>query len=592
MAMSVPWPAPSTPPVAKRIRLFGKSSPFYVTFHDLGREDNSANQQVYLITISRLLVGSAASNRYRDVSTIKKQELIEMIRDAWENPVVAGATGGRPRTRGSLVDVIVVVQEAHADGSVHFHAAIKLFVGMRFSLAKQTLSERHNLATHWSCTHRQLWSVIRYLHVATPRKPRVDANPVMWTSDGRALDLTELSREPFIAIAWRKRGEKQEALATLEDKKAPAYNGLDLKSLILSKHLHTKASLLAYVQDYGSPACQLFVSRNQRRVNEHIEDAQEWADAKSAAGEEKMSDWEVLTKASQAPCAHAPGPCAYADAVEEIFRQNAATMSPQRLAASLREVLIHGPSKTCPVPFLVGPSNTGKSTLLYPFDDLYGPKHVFHKPALGSTFALRNIVKKKRLIFWDDFRPVEFADKQTVPVATFLSLFIGKDTEIQVSQSFNDGNLDVNWKRGVVFTAKEDGLWEPTSKVSAEDVRHLRNRVEEFRFTHVVHALKEVDSCAPCMARWIIQYSEMALPNPVPPPLLPTRSAKAALGGFVQTMALAKVLGPVVDGLLSDIIDLGAVHVDELFLSDWQALPSWKALRPLEARRLAAVVKP
>ena len=52
------------------------------------------------------------------------------------------------------------------------------------------------------------------------------------------------------------------------------------------------------------------------------------------------------------------------------------------------------------------------------------------------------------------------------------------------------------------------------------------------------------------------------------------------------------MLGPVVDGLLSDIIDLGAVHVDELFLSDWQALPYWRVLRPLEARRLAAVVKP
>ena len=134
MAMSVPCRAPSATPVAKRIRLFEKSSPFRVTFHDLGREDNGANQQVYIITGSRLLVGSAASNRYRDVSTITKQELIEMIRDALENPVVVGAAGGRPRTRGSIVDVIVVVQEAHADGSVHFHAAIKLFVGMRFSL--------------------------------------------------------------------------------------------------------------------------------------------------------------------------------------------------------------------------------------------------------------------------------------------------------------------------------------------------------------------------------------------------------------------------------------------------------------------------
>jgi hypothetical protein len=58
---------------------------------------------------------------------------------------------------------------------------------------------------------------------------------------------------------------------------------------------------------------------------------------------------------------------------------------------------------------LVGLSNTGKSTLLYPFDDLFGPKNIFHKPALGSTFALRNIVQKKRFIFWDDYRPVEFA---------------------------------------------------------------------------------------------------------------------------------------------------------------------------------------
>ncbi len=133
---------------------------------------------------------------------------------------------------------------------------------------------------------------------------------------------------------------------------------------------------------------------------------------------------------------------------------------------------------------------------------------MFHKPALGSTFALRNIAKKKRFIFWDDFRPVEFAHKDTIAVATFLSLFIGKDTEIQVSQSFNDGNLDVVWKKGVVFTAKEDGLWTPTSKVSAEDIRHLRNRVEEFHFTHVISDVKDVESCAPCKSRWIVEHTE------------------------------------------------------------------------------------
>ena len=246
---------------------------------------------------------------------------------------------------------------------------------------------------------------------------------------------------------------------------------------------------------------------NTHALPRYIDDAQEWDAAKAAADLEKLSDFDILARAAESLCPHAPGQCSYANAVDEIFKSNAANFSPCDLATSLRRVLEHGPSKTCRVPFLVGPSNTGKSTILYPFDDLFGPKHVFHKPALGSTFALRNLVKNKRFIMWDDYRPVEFAHKDTVPVATFLSLFIGQNTEIQASQSFNDGNLDVKWNRGVVFTAKTEGLWDHTSKVSAEDVRHIKNRVQEFLFTAVVPDLKDVEPCAPCMARWILKYS-------------------------------------------------------------------------------------
>ena len=225
--------------------------------------------------------------------------------------------------------------------------------------------------------------------------------------------------------------------------------------------------------------------------------------ATAVAKSESLTDWEILVNAADAPCPHPAGACTYSRAAADIFKMNAHCVSQRSLALALKQILQRGPSKTCRVPLLVGPSNTGKSTLLYPFDDLFGPKHVFHKPALGSTFALRNMVKGKRFIFWDDYRPVEYAHKETVPVATFLSLFIGKNTEIQVSQSFNDGNLDVQWTRGVAFTAKEEGLWQPTGKVSAEDVQHIKNRVQEFRFTSIVPHLREVTPCAPCMARWI-----------------------------------------------------------------------------------------
>ena len=39
--------------------------------------------------------------------------------------------------------------------------------------------------------------------------------------------------------------------------------------------------------------------------------------------------------------------------------------------------------------------------------------------------------------------------------------------------------MDVEWKRGVVFTGKQEGLWGPTKRVSAEDVRHMRKDSEK-----------------------------------------------------------------------------------------------------------------
>ena len=237
----------------------------------------------------------------------------------------------------------------------------------------------------------------------------------------------------------------------------------------------------------------------------YIKDAEEWESAKANAEHERLTDWALVCRAAASPCPHGEAGCGYRQAVEDIFQKNSACVCRNDLAVALRNIIVGGPSKTTRVPFLVGPSNSGKSTLVYPIDDAFTPRKVMHKPAPGSTFALRNITEK-RFIFWDDFRPVEYAHEKTVTVSTFLSLFIGKATEIQASQSFNDGNLDVEWKRGVVFTAKQEGLWAPTKRVSEEDIRHLRNRVQEFPFQHVFQrgSLKEVSPCASCFGRWVV----------------------------------------------------------------------------------------
>ena len=189
-------------------------------------------------------------------------------------------------------------------------------------------------------------------------------------------------------------------------------------------------------------------------------------------------------------------------AARAIFTRNSGALNEQALALALRGVLVNGPSKTTRVPLIIGPTNTGKSTLFLPFDKLFGFNRVFHKPALGSNFALRNILKDKRFLFWDDYRPVEYG-QGTVPVATFLSLATGLPFEVQVPQSFHDGNVDFEWRRGAVMTAKEEGLWTPHGSVTEEDVRHMQSRFETFRCSAQVGSLRDIRPCPQCMATWI-----------------------------------------------------------------------------------------
>lgn len=72
---------------------------------------------------------------------------------------------------------------------------------------------------------------------------------------------------------------------------------------------------------------------------------------------------------------------------------------------------------------------------------------------LGGNFAMRNILKAKRFLLWDDCRPVHYA-QQTVEVPTILSLFNGLPFEVQVAQNHQDGTA-----RGLNQTSPTNPLW-------------------------------------------------------------------------------------------------------------------------------------
>ena len=114
------------------------------------------------------------------------------------------------------------------------------------------------------------------------------------------------------------------------------------------------------------------------------------------------------------------------------------------------------------------------------------------KPKLGAANgALSRLAKGNvRFIYFDDYRPVEYAtmpkENPTIPAIDFLAMFCGQPFSVQVSQSFNDGHPGIKYQKGAAMTAKEEGLWDPYGSISREEIRHMQARVEIFRATHVV----------------------------------------------------------------------------------------------------------
>ena len=205
---------------------------------------------------------------------------------------------------------------------------------------------------------------------------------------------------------------------------------------------------------------------------------------------------------------------------------------------------------------------------------------------------------QNRFLLWDDYRPVQYAQK-TVEVSTVLSLFNGLPFEVQVSQSFHDGNPDFRWDRGAVATAPQEGLWDPKGTVTPEDIRHMRNRFHPFQCTAVIRSMQDMDPCAVHMCRWIVDGANaadaraalrppLALPAPGDAASAenPTGEAAADVAGLGDLAKKALLPPEATTALRAELLSEGAVDVAELTAEDWAGLSAWGQLKQFEQRRL------
>ena len=486
-----------------------------------GESNKESNNQVYLVTAAKLvnendqieLVGENAPPPLKDPASISKLEFRTALQDSIANPIYDRRRGGRPPTRKLEVDVYVGVMEGET-GQQHHHVALRLFDAKhRFLPFKVAMRWRHGIATHWSTSHTQLWSTLRYVQCTTAHKPVVDRRPEVWTRDGRKLNLYEESQEPFMASAWNKLRENRISEPFAKKPHKDGFNKMDLSAIVLQHRLLTPNAVLGYVMEKGSKASQLWVHNKQGKLKEFIQQALEMEGAKPAAALENETEWALVERLSRGTCACGDDGCFWWSLALEFFNNNK-KIDRQRLAASLRKIMTIGPCKEARVPTIIGQPNCAKSTVLDPIRSVFGKAAVLGKPKLGAANgALSRMAKGNiRFVYFDDYRPVDYAalpkDNPTVPVTDFLAMFCGQPFNIQVSQSFNDGHPDMEYHKGAAMTAKEEGLWDPIGSVTREEIRHMQARVEIFKATHVVGTNPEdfdhSPQCASSWCRWIV----------------------------------------------------------------------------------------
>jgi hypothetical protein len=299
-------------------------------------------------------------------------------------------------------------------------------------------------------------------------------------------------------------------------------------ALVVAEELTTPSEVMANVQEKGAADMQAFVCKNQASLKDFIKNAYDWAKAKETAQEEALDGWALVQRAAEARCPD--GGCSWRQASLEFFFRNTRKIDHERLAACTVAVIKDGPSKTRRIPLLAGPTNAGKSTVFDPVDLLFGVDRVFHTPALGSPMPLANLaLKDKKFLYLDDYRPVDYAAyparAPTIPVVTMLKFLGGQNFEVQVSQSFSNGNKDFRWKHGAVITAKANGLWGCVNGVTEEDVRHMKNRVELFEATEQlpVGSIVDIPPCKGCFADWLVRGSVAFAARFGPVPMLAVR---------------------------------------------------------------------
>ena len=175
-----------------------------------------AKRRVYLVTLPPPTQSHAASGeRLVAPGTVAKPKVLEAFLDSCAHPVY---TDFHTCFAGFCVPLQlcglwreVCAASANVTYPQHDHIAVCASGSFRFLPVKRALLQRHGFASHWSCTHVGYWSCVRYLAMASPKKPLkcLDAVPCLWAAAGVHPPLMDCCYAPVTGKSMSQSRMKQ-----------------------------------------------------------------------------------------------------------------------------------------------------------------------------------------------------------------------------------------------------------------------------------------------------------------------------------------------------------------------------------------------
>ena len=284
----------------------------------LGNENRDLRRMVCLVTVSHPQVQrSSCGVVLRAPDTFTKEWLRNAVIDAFADPVFEEQSNrghGRANPAG-LVKMRIFKEFHKADANgivhVHYHVVVKTRAKFRFMPIKRALLQRHRIATHWSTSHSEYWSAVRYCCFPSPSKPwgSIYKQSLPWSESGVHENLFEEAQEPATAVALQTRREAAVQSASATGSPEPRPNEIDVWPLIVMHNIRNTddnqeahLQLIEKAKGVYTPAMQTYLFRIRRKLPRLIDDVWQWEEASDRVELSTKSRMKALYDAMATPC--------------------------------------------------------------------------------------------------------------------------------------------------------------------------------------------------------------------------------------------------------------------------------------------------